>query len=287
MKSELRRSASRPLRSTRCSPPTRAAAPSDHRGRRAARPARARRRGRSAALPAEQRQSWWRRCAPSATASPRSKRSSRQPRRHSRRAMLEIPNIPHPARSGRPPTRAPTSSCASSATSGSSSFAPRPHWEIGEELGIIDFERGVKISGSRFYVLTGRRCQAAARPDRLDARPARRASTATREIYPPAMVKRECLFGTGKLPKFGDNLYHDAEEDFWFVPTAEVPVTNLYRDEMLEAGTPADLPRRLHALLPPREDVRRARRARHQARPPVRQGGDGEVRRARRARIGS
>jgi seryl-tRNA synthetase len=56
-----------------------------------------------------------------------------------------------------------------------------------------------------------------------------------REIYPPAMVKRECLVGTGNLPKFGDNLYRDAEEDFWFVPTAEVPVTNLYRDEVLPA----------------------------------------------------
>src|SRR5207237_224410 len=55
------------------------------------------------------------------------------------------------------------------------------------------------------------------------------------EVYPPAMVKRECLVGTGNLPKFGDNLYRDAEEDLWFVPTAEVPVTNLYRDEVLEA----------------------------------------------------
>src|SRR2546422_11423364 len=55
------------------------------------------------------------------------------------------------------------------------------------------------------------------------------------EVYPPAMVKRDCLVGTGNLPKFGDNLYHDAEEDLWFVPTAEVPVTNLYREEVLEA----------------------------------------------------
>jgi seryl-tRNA synthetase len=56
------------------------------------------------------------------------------------------------------------------------------------------------------------------------------------EIYPPAMVRRECLVGTGNLPKFGDNLYHDAEEDLWFVPTAEVPVTNLYRDEILDGA---------------------------------------------------
>ena len=60
------------------------------------------------------------------------------------------------------------------------------------------------------------------------------------EIYPPYMVRRECLVGTGNLPKFGDNLYRDAEEDFWFIPTAEVPVTNLYRDEILDGARAAD-----------------------------------------------
>ena len=67
------------------------------------------------------------------------------------------------------------------------------------------------------------------------------------EIYPPSMVRRECLVGTGNLPKFGDNLYRDAEEDFWFIPTAEVPVTNLYRDEILDGAAAADQARRLHA----------------------------------------
>ena len=66
------------------------------------------------------------------------------------------------------------------------------------------------------------------------------------EVYPPAMVRRECLVGTGNLPKFGDNLYRDAEEDFWFMPTAEVPVTNLYRDEILDGRRAADPARRLH-----------------------------------------
>jgi seryl-tRNA synthetase len=67
------------------------------------------------------------------------------------------------------------------------------------------------------------------------------------EIYPPYMVRRECLVGTGNLPKFGDNLYRDAEDDLWFVPTAEVSVTNMYREEILEAGT---LPRRHVAYSP-------------------------------------
>ena len=85
------------------------------------------------------------------------------------------------------------------------------------------------------------------------------------------------MWGAGQLPKFADNLYHDAEDDLWLVPTAEVPLTNLHRDEILEPGVAAAALRGLHALLPPREDERRPRRARHQARPPVRQGGDVQV----------
>mgnify|MGYP003594988219 FL=1 len=111
-------------------------------------------------------------------------------------------------------------------------FAPKPHWEIGESLGIIDFERGVKISGSRFYILkgAGAALQRALITWMLDVH----IDQGYTEVYPPYMVKELCLYGTGNLPKFGDNLYRDAEEDFYFVPTAEVPVTNLYRDEILE-----------------------------------------------------
>jgi seryl-tRNA synthetase len=114
-------------------------------------------------------------------------------------------------------------------------FAPRPHWDIGPELGIIDFERGVKISGSRFYVLTGAgaRLQRALISWMIDLHVAEHGYA---EVYPPAMVKRECLLGTGQLPKFGDTMYRDVEDDFWFIPTAEVPVTNLYRDEVFEPG---------------------------------------------------
>jgi len=115
-------------------------------------------------------------------------------------------------------------------------FEPRPHWELGESLNIIDFERGVKLSGTRFYILkgAGARLQRALIDFMLDLHVNEHGYT---ETYPPFMVRRECAVGSGNLPKFADHLYHDAEEDFWFVPTAEVPLTNLYRDEILEPGT--------------------------------------------------
>ncbi|HXG19867.1 MAG TPA: serine--tRNA ligase [Methylomirabilota bacterium] len=148
--------------------------------------------------------------------------------------LLEIPNLPHPDA----PVGQDEHDNVVVRTVGAApgfSFVPKPHWELGEQLGIIDFARGVKISGSRFYVLrgAGAQLQRALINWMLDLHVQQHGYT---EVYPPAMVKRECLVGTGNLPKFGDNLYHDAEEDFWFVPTAEVPVTNLYRDEIFEPG---------------------------------------------------
>ncbi len=115
-------------------------------------------------------------------------------------------------------------------------FEPLPHWDIGTNLGIIDFERGVKISGSRFYVLRGlgAKLQRALIAFMLDLHVSEHGYT---EVYPPFMVKRETMLGSGNLPKFADNLYHDEEDDLWFVPTAEVPVTNLHRDEILEPGS--------------------------------------------------
>ena len=114
-------------------------------------------------------------------------------------------------------------------------FSPLPHWELGEALGIIDFPRGVKLSGTRFYVLKGfgARLQRALIAFMLDLHTKEYGYT---EVYPPFMVKRECMVGAGNLPKFGENLYHDEEDDFWFIPTAEVPLTNLHRDEILEPG---------------------------------------------------
>jgi len=114
-------------------------------------------------------------------------------------------------------------------------FEPKAHWDIGEALKIIDFARGVKLSGSRFYVLrgAGAKLQRAVIAFMLDLHTMEHGYT---EIYPPFMVKRECLVGAGQLPKFADNLYHDAEEDYWWVPTAEVPLTNLHRDEIIPPG---------------------------------------------------
>jgi seryl-tRNA synthetase len=114
-------------------------------------------------------------------------------------------------------------------------FAPVPHWQLGESLGIIDFERGVKLSGSRFYVLKGlgARLQRALIAFMLDLHTSRHGY---QEIYPPFMVKRECMVGSGQLPKFADNIYHDEEDDLWFVGTAEIPLTNLHRDEIILPG---------------------------------------------------
>jgi seryl-tRNA synthetase len=124
-------------------------------------------------------------------------------------------------------------------------FIPRPHWDLGPELGIIDFERGVKLTGSRFYVLSGAgaRLQRALIAWMLDLH-IRQGYT---EKYPPFMVRGQTLFGAGQLPKFQDNLYKDHEEDLWMVPTAEVPLTGLHMDEILEE---ADLPRRYTAYTP-------------------------------------
>ena len=108
-----------------------------------------------------------------------------------------------------------------------------PHWEIGPALGLIDFERGVRMSGSRFYVLrgAGARLQRALIQWMLDFH----ASRCYVEIAPPYIVREACMWHAGQLPKFRDNLYHDAEEDFWLVPTAEVPLTNLHVDEIVPA----------------------------------------------------
>jgi seryl-tRNA synthetase len=112
------------------------------------------------------------------------------------------------------------------------SFEPKPHWDLGPELGIIDFERGVKMTGSRFYVLSGAgaRLQRALIAFMLDLH----ARQGYLEKYPPFMVKSQTLFSAGQLPKFNDNLYKDHEEDLWMVPTAEVPLTGMHMDEILD-----------------------------------------------------
>ncbi len=114
-------------------------------------------------------------------------------------------------------------------------FEPRPHWELGPALGIIDFERGVKLSGTRFYVLMedGARLHRAMISWMLDYHVRHHGYT---EVLPPFMVRQAMMFGSAQFPKFRENVYYDAEEDFYFIPTAEVPLTNLHRDEILDGG---------------------------------------------------
>ncbi len=113
-------------------------------------------------------------------------------------------------------------------------FAPQPHWDLAEQLGVIDFQRGVKLSGSRFYTLNGRgaRLERAIISWMLDLHSEEHGYT---EMALPILVRREIMEGSGNLPRFADNLYHDEEDDLWLIPTAEVPVTNLHRDEILSA----------------------------------------------------
>ncbi len=124
-------------------------------------------------------------------------------------------------------------------------FEPKPHWDLGPALGIIDFERGTKVTGSRFYVLSGpgARLQRALIAFMLDLH-IRQGYT---EKYLPFMVRTATVFGAGQLPKFADNLYKDHEEDLYFVPTAEVPLTGLHMDEILDE---ASLPRLYTAYTP-------------------------------------
>ena len=145
--------------------------------------------------------------------------------------LAEIPNIPDPE----VPVGVDDSDNVVLRTVGELpvfDFDPKPHWDLGPELGIIDFERGVKLAGSRFYVLSG--------PGAMLQRAlvfwmvGLHIRQGYLEKYPPYMVREEILYGSGQLPKFKDNLYRDVEEDLWMVPTAEVPLTGLHMDEILE-----------------------------------------------------
>ncbi len=151
--------------------------------------------------------------------------------------LLRLPNLPHPSvpvgkdeRDNQEVRRwgAPTAFL----------FKPKPHWEIGEALGILDFERGAKITGARFTLYKG----AAARLERalinfmLDLHTKEHGY---QEVLPPFIVNRESMTGTGQLPKFEEDLFRLKDEDYFLIPTAEVPVTNIYRGEILpEAQLP-------------------------------------------------
>ncbi|RMF83185.1 MAG: serine--tRNA ligase [Nitrospirae bacterium] len=152
---------------------------------------------------------------------------------------LTVPNLPHPGcpegegeadnpelrRWGEPP---------------SFPFAPRPHWELGEALGILDLERAAKLSGSRFAVLwgAGAQLERALIAFMLDLHTREHGYT---EVAPPYLVTRATMTATGQLPKFEEDLFACRDDDLFLIPTAEVPVTNLHRDEILPEGS---LPRR-------------------------------------------
>ena len=112
-------------------------------------------------------------------------------------------------------------------------FKPKPHWDIGEELGIIDFKRATKISGSRFYVLTGlgAKLERAIISFMINLHVEKHGY---KEIFPPFLINRESMVGTGQLPKFAEDMYKIEGEELYLDPTAEVPVTNLHRDEILK-----------------------------------------------------
>jgi len=114
-------------------------------------------------------------------------------------------------------------------------FTPKPHWELGEQLGILDLERATKLSGARFAVYwdLGARMERALASFMLDLHTREHGYT---EVLPPYMVNSDSMYGTGQLPKFADDLFRIEQHDLWLIPTAEVPLTNLYRDETIDAA---------------------------------------------------
>jgi seryl-tRNA synthetase len=128
-------------------------------------------------------------------------------------------------------------------------FQPKPHWEVGEQLGILDLERATKLSGARFAVYwdLGAKLERALANFMLDLHTQKHGYT---EVLPPYLVNSDSMYGTGQLPKFASDLFrvpHGDDKDLWLIPTAEVPVTNLYRDEVLDMGR---LPIKLTAYTP-------------------------------------
>jgi seryl-tRNA synthetase len=145
-----------------------------------------------------------------------------------------IPNLPH---SSVPPGHGPEQNqvVRTWGKAPEFGFKPRPHWELATSLGLLDFERGAKIAGSGFLLFTGRgaRLERALISFMLDFHVERHDYV---EVSPPHVVRRAALFGTGQLPKLEGDMYHVGEDDLFLNPTAEVPVTNIYREEIIEPG---------------------------------------------------
>ncbi len=160
--------------------------------------------------------------------------------------MRWVPNIPHETTPVGPDETYNVNHEPQGVPEPQFDFEPKPHWELGPALDIIDFERGVKLSGSRFYLLKGMgaRLQRALIRFMLDLHTDQHGYT---EVYPPFIVRSHCFEAAGQLPKFFDNIYRDAEEDFMLLGTAEIALTNVHRDEILEE---ADLPVKYVAYTP-------------------------------------
>jgi len=162
-----------------------------------------------------------------------------------RQVLAAAPNLPHPSvpvgkgpednlevrRWGSPPRF---------------DFTPKPHWELGEQLGVLDLERAAKLSGARFAVYwdLGARLERALANFMLDLHTREHGYV---EVLPPSLVNSESMYGTGQLPKFSGDLFKCEGKDLWLIPTAEVPLTNLYRDEVMDA---ARLPLSITAYTP-------------------------------------
>ncbi len=151
--------------------------------------------------------------------------------------LLDIPNIPHDS----VPVGENAADNPVIRTWGQPrnfAFAPKPHWEIGEDLNILDFERGGKVTGARFcfYRGLGAKLERAVISFMLDLHTNEHGYV---EIFPPFMVNRDSMIGTGQLPKFAEDMFKIEGTEFYLIPTAEVPVTNMYRNEILDGG---DLP---------------------------------------------
>jgi seryl-tRNA synthetase len=162
--------------------------------------------------------------------------------------LVGLPNVPHPSV---PVGKSPADNVEVRrwGTPPQFDFAPKSHWELGEQLGILDLERAAKLSGSRFAVYWdgGARLERALANFMLEVHTREHGYT---EVLPPYLVNSKSMYGTGQLPKFADDSFrvpHGDKGDLWLVPTAEVPVTNLYRDEVLEEAT---LPISLTAYTP-------------------------------------
>jgi seryl-tRNA synthetase len=147
--------------------------------------------------------------------------------------LLRVPNLPHPAvPDGPASSNRVVRQCGEAPQF---DFEPRPHWELGVSLGLFDLPRGAKLTGSGFPLFTGMGARLARSLANfmLDLHTREHGYT---EVAPPFLVNRASLIGTGQLPKFEEDLYRTAEDDFFLIPTAEVPVTNIHRDEILDAG---------------------------------------------------